>query len=135
METRVDKKTYSPLVLAYIGDAVYELYVRSRIVAEKNVQVNKLHCEATGYVSANAQFEAFHLIEDQLTERETEVYKRGRNAKSQSVPKNAELSHYRVATGLEALVGYLYINEEHQRLEYLLKTAFDKMNERKQDNN
>lgn len=131
METRVDIKTYSPLVLAYIGDAVHELYVRERLVAEANMPVNKLHMAATGYVSANAQFDAFHIIEGELTEEETAVFKRGRNAKSQSVPKNAELSHYRIATGFEALLGYLHISGQTERLEFILKETFDKMKEQK----
>lgn len=131
MEERVDVRTYSPLVLAYIGDAVHELYVRRRLTAEGNMPVNRLHTAATGYVSANAQFEAYHIIEELLTEDEMAVFKRGRNAKSQSVPKNAELSHYRIATGFEALLGYLHITGQEERLEFILRTSFESMKEKK----
>ena len=98
---------YSPLVLAYVGDAVFELYVREMLVSKGNMPVDKLHKLATGYVNASAQCESYKRIEDRLTENEIAVFKRGRNTKS-AVPKNAEMSDYRTATGLEALIGYIY---------------------------
>ena len=97
---------YSPLVLAYIGDAVYELYVRKNLVCGHNMPVDKLHKSATKLVNAGAQSESFKRIESMLTEKELSIYKRGRNTKS-AVPKNAEMSQYRCATGLEALIGYI----------------------------
>lgn len=112
---------YSPLVLAYLGDAVYELYIRSMIVANKNTQVNKLHKEATNYVKAKAQSEILEKIYDSLTEDEISIYKRGRNAHSYTSAKNADILDYRRATGFEALIGYLYIQEKKDRIDELLK--------------
>jgi len=106
---------YSPLVLAYIGDVVYELYVRTKLVAEGNMPVDKLHKKATTIVKASAQCASFMLIEDKLTEKEIAIFKRGRNAKS-GVPKNADMAQYRIATGLEALIGYIYLSGNEARL-------------------
>lgn len=110
---------YSPLVLAYLGDAVFELYVRT-FLCRQNAPVHTLHKLATGYVKAKAQSEYMAVLEPLLTEQELSVYKRGRNAKSATVPKNASVTDYRRATGFEALVGYLYISDETDRLESLL---------------
>jgi len=110
----------SPLVLAFLGDSVFELLVREKIVAEGNAPVGKLHHKAVHYVCAGAQAEAFHVIEPLLTEEEQAIYKRGRNAKSQP-PKNADPLEYRVATGLEALFGYLYASEQHDRVKELFE--------------
>ena len=112
---------YSPLVLAYMGDAVYELYIRSMIVADKNMPVNKLHKEATSYVKAKAQSEILEKILPYLTEEETAIYKRGRNAHSYTSAKNADIVDYRRATGFEALMGYLYITGKKERIDELLK--------------
>jgi len=125
MEISLDKDEYSPLVLAYIGDAVHELYIRTRLIANANLPVNTLHRAATSYVNAKAQFEAFHLIEPHLTEDEIKIFKRGRNAKSATTPKNAEIVHYRHATGFEALLGYLYINNQKERLSYILDLSYN----------
>jgi len=114
---------YSPLVLAYMGDVVYELYVRDMLVRLGNTQVDKLHKRATSFVNATAQFESFKRIEDKLTEKEISIFKRGRNAKS-GVPKNADVSHYRTATGLEALIGYIYLSGEKERLEEIMNLIF-----------
>ncbi len=117
---------YPALVLAYIGDAVYEVYVRSRIICEHgDMPPHKLHVEATRHVKARAQSNAMITIESMLTEDEEAAYKRGRNAKSSTVPKNADVAEYRRATGLEALFGYLYIKKETERLEELMKTAYE----------
>ncbi len=110
---------YSPLVLAYMGDAVYELYVRKHLVAKANTQVDKLHKAAVQIVKAEAQNEDFRKIENLLTEEEMSVFKRGRNTKS-SVPKHSSVSEYRTATGLEALIGYIYMKGDTERLEYLM---------------
>ncbi len=120
---------YSPLVLAYIGDSVYEVYVRERILSENpNLPAYKLHRMAIGYVKAAAQAESIHAIESELSERELSVYKRGRNAKSATVPKNADVSDYRCATGLEALIGYLHLNGETERLTELMAMSYEAVN-------
>lgn len=114
-----DANQYSPLVLAYLGDAVYELYVRKKLISIANTQVDKLHKSAVTFVKAEAQSEAFRKIENILTEQEMAVFKRGRNTKS-TVPKHATVSDYRAATGLEALIGYIYILGDTQRLDYIM---------------
>ncbi len=111
---------YSPLVLAYMGDAVYELYIRSLLVSGHNTQVNKLHKEATKYVKAKAQSEILEKIYPYLTEEEITVFKRGRNAHSYTSAKNADIVDYRRATGFEALMGYLYITGSMERLRELI---------------
>ena len=117
---------YSPLVLAYIGDAVYELYVRSRVIAlNPDMPAYKLHKETIKYVKAHAQCMSIHNMLDILTEKEMSVFKRGRNAKSPTTPKNADLTEYRHATGFECLMGYLYLNKEAERMEYLMGVAFE----------
>ena len=112
---------YSPLVLAYMGDAVYELYIRSLLVSGHNTQVNKLHKEATTFVKAKAQSEILEKIYPLLTEEEITIYKRGRNAHSYTSAKNASINDYRRATGFEALMGYLYISGNTDRINELLK--------------
>lgn len=114
---------YSPLTLAYIGDCVYELYVRTYLIKDANHNVNKLHKSATKYVCCKAQAELYRKIENMLTEAELAVYKRGRNTKSH-VPKNSEMKDYRIATGVEALIGHLYIKGENERICELLKHIF-----------
>lgn len=118
--------SYPSLVLAYIGDAVYEVYVRGRIIREHaDMPPHKLHVESIKHVKAHAQSNAMMVIEEMLTEEEEAVYKRGRNSKSATVPKNADVSDYRRATGLEALFGYLYIKKETARLEELMEKAYE----------
>lgn len=112
---------YSPLVLAYIGDAVYELYIRSMLISDHNTQVNKLHKEATNYVKAKAQSELLEKIYDRLSEEEITIFKRGRNAHSYTSAKNADIVDYRRATGFEALIGYLYISGNKDRIFELLR--------------
>ena len=102
----VDANMYSPLVLAYIGDAVYELIIRSRVVNQGSMQVNKMHKRSAGLVKAGTQAALIRAIEDLLTAEEHAVYKRGRNAKSVTTAKNASVIDYRTATGLEALAGW-----------------------------
>lgn len=112
---------YSPLVLAYLGDAVFEMYIRTMLVSKANMPVNKLHKEATGYVKAKAQSELLGKIYDKLTEEEISVFKRGRNAHSYTSAKNADVVDYRRATGFEALMGYLYIKGDSKRIKELLE--------------
>ena len=111
-----DLKTYSPLTLAFIGDVVFDLIIRTYIVEQGNAPVNKLHKRVSSLVKAPAQMEMFHKIESMLTEEELAVYKRGRNAKSFTSAKNASITEYRIATGFEALLGYLYLNNQFGRI-------------------
>lgn len=106
----------SNLGLAHIGDCVYELMVRSWIVYHGKLTSQGLHHDTVKYVSAPAQAEAVRRILDMLTEKEMSVYRRGRNTRVNSVPKNAEISQYHAATGLESLFGWLYLNGMHDRL-------------------
>ena len=116
-----DAKQYAPLTLAYIGDAVYEMVVRTVLVEQNDTQVNKLHKKASSLVKAGTQCELFHKIEADLSEEEMAVFKRGRNAKSHTVAKNADVGDYRIATGVEALIGYLYLSERYDRILELMK--------------
>ena len=120
----VSPREYSPLALAFIGDAVYEVFVRARVLAEANTSANMLHKKAIAYVKAAAQARAAKALLDTLTEDELAAFKRGRNAKSATVPKNADLTDYRYATGLEALFGYLYLSGESERLNELMMMAY-----------
>lgn len=122
---KVDVKTYSPLALAYIGDGVYELAIRTIIVSEANQQVNKYHKKASALVKAQAQADIIKRLEPFLTEEEHVIYKRGRNTKSNTVAKNATMIDYRMATGFEALIGYLYLQENFQRIIELIKIGLN----------
>lgn len=125
----VDIRTYSPLTLAFIGDAIYEVVIRTMIVEQKNESANKLHRETTTYVKAVAQAKMIEALLPYLTEGELSVYKRGRNAKSYTSAKNASIIEYRMATGLEALFGFLYLNNENERMLELIKTGVDLLNQ------
>ena len=116
-------REYSALSLAYIGDCVYEMYVRSYLLGKGNRRVNDLHRMATQYVRAKAQAEFYHKIEDILTEDEKAVFHRGRNTKSHP-PKNADVIEYKIATGVEALIGYLYIEGKSDRISELMSNLF-----------
>lgn len=111
---------YSPLLLAYIGDAVYEVFVRTNLIKRGNIPVNELHRISKHYVSAAAQSGIAAKLESKLTEEELRVFKRGRNAKPGTVPKNADVGDYHRATGFEALIGYLYLKGCFERLYTLL---------------
>lgn len=114
-----DVNNLSPLTLAFVGDTVFDLFVREKLVCEANRPVNRLHKAATGYVSAAAQAKAAQKILPSLTEREISVLKRGRNAHTNHKAKNASEGDYHYATGLEALFGYLYLSGEADRLREL----------------
>ncbi len=116
-----DIRTYSPLTLAYIGDSIYDLIIRTMLVEKGNAQVNRLHQRASKLVKAVAQKDLVHAIMELLTEEELGVFKRGRNAKSVTTAKNASVTDYRTATGFEALIGYLYLTEQLDRILYLVK--------------
>lgn len=107
---------YSPLVMAYIGDAIYDMIIRTIIVYRANTQVNKMHHAAMNYVKASAQAEMYFAIKDRLTEEEEEIFKRGRNTKSYTKAKNATVNDYRIATGFETLMGYLYLKKDFKRI-------------------
>ncbi|TCO75037.1 Mini-ribonuclease 3 [Marinisporobacter balticus] len=116
-----DVKFVPPLVLAYIGDAVYEVYVRQFIIYKYGGNVNKLHKLSTKFVKAEAQAKIAHAIEEELSEEEWTMIKKGRNQKSGTVPKNADLTDYKYATGFEALIGYLYLLGKTKRIEEIVK--------------
>ncbi len=119
-----DIRLYSPLVLAYIGDAVYEVYVRNHLLQTGgNQPVEKLHKKATRYVKAAAQAAAAEYLHPQWTEEEQDIYRRGRNAKSHTVPKNADPGDYRRATGFEAVLGWLSLKGETDRLQWVMQST------------
>ena len=115
----------APLTLAFVGDAVYGLYMRKRLSEEHPEKVNVLHRKASHLVCAEAQFHAAKHISPLLTEEEETVYRHGRNAKSGTIPKHAEVIHYRHATGLEALFGFLYLENRTERLDFLLGQVYE----------
>lgn len=120
-----DIRTVSPLTLAYIGDGIYELVVRSVMVARTNTRAGLLHRQTSQLVKAEAQSKMMDILLPQLTAEEESVYRRGRNAKSPTMAKNASAVDYRRATGFEALMGYLYLTDQMERLVALTKCALD----------
>ncbi len=112
---------YSPLALAYIGDAVYELIIRTAVVGRANRPVNDLHRITVRYVNAGTQARMAEALFDSLTQEEQDVYRRGRNAKPHTTAKNASLTDYKKATGLEALFGYLYLGGNKERILELVR--------------
>jgi conserved hypothetical protein len=122
---RKEAKEFSPLVLAYIGDAVYELMIRSILVSRGNRPVNKLNKDATSLVKAAAQSEIVKLISDNLSEEEYTVFKRGRNSSPHTMAKNASMTDYKYATGFEALIGFLYLDNRCDRALELVKLGID----------
>lgn len=126
----IEVRQLNPLVLAYIGDSVYELLVREHTI-KSNIydNVNKLHKKAIHFVSAQAQCRVIASIEDSLTEEEMYYFKRGRNAKSFTSAKNASVQEYRIATGFEALIGYLYLCGKFERLDEIFKLILEKSGE------
>jgi ribonuclease-3 family protein len=123
----VDIKEYSPLTLAFIGDGIYDLIIRTLIVNKGNKQVQKLHLETSALVQASTQSKMMRCLQEILTEEEHAVYKRGRNAKSVSPAKNQSVTDYRRATGFEALLGYLYLDDKMDRVMYLIKEGLNRI--------
>lgn len=123
---QVDIRTYSPVVLAYIGDAVYELIVRTILVERGTRQANTLHKKASNYVKASAQAAMAEAFMEELTEEELQFFKRGRNAKTVSMAKHATMHDYRHATGFEALMGYLYLTDQMERMIDLIKMGMER---------
>lgn len=121
-----DPHMAAPLTLAYIGDAIWEIYVRSRTIEERpDMPVNKLNRTVVGFVKAHGQCVALDGIVESLTEDELYAFKRGRNANSHTVAKNASLADYRHATGFEALLGYVYMSNDAERLNELMEKAYN----------
>lgn len=118
-----DIRAYSPLTLAYIGDAVYDVIIRTVVVERANRAANELHKRTIKYVNAGVQSAMIEALSEELTEDEMAVYKRGRNAKSYTSAKNASIQDYRKATGFEALIGFLYLTGQTGRMLYLVKTG------------
>ena len=116
-----DIRTYSPLTLAYIGDCIYDVIIRTVVVERGNRSVNQLHKTVVRYVNAGTQARMIEALQEYLTEEEQGIYRRGRNAKSSSTAKNASVTDYRKATGMEALLGYLYLKDEMGRAIELVK--------------
>lgn len=126
---KTDASQYSPLVLAYVGDAVYEIMVRIKAVNAGNLPVNKLHKNSSHLACAGTQAQIIRALEGELTGEELAVFKRGRNAKSMSSAKNASIVDYRLATGFEALVGWLFLSEQFERLTVLVSRGFAALKE------
>ena len=122
----VDVKTYSPLTLAYMGDGVFDLIIRSGVVGKGNTKASQLHLRTSQIVKAHSQAVLIETLVPYLTEEEMDVYRRGRNAKSPTMAKNASMSDYRKATGLEALIGYLYVTDQFERAVELVRLGLSK---------
>ena len=121
----VDIRTYSPLTLAYIGDAIYDLVIRTIVVERGNRSASNLHKKTVNYVNARVQAKMIDALENRLTEEEKAVFHRGRNAKSYTSAKNASIIEYRKATGFEALCGYLYLQGRQERMLSLIREALN----------
>jgi len=121
--------TYSPLTLAYIGDDAYDLVIRTFLINQGNMQVNKINKRANSIVKAETQSKMVRVIEPILSDEERAVYKRGRNAKSATTAKNASVNDYRRATGFEALIGYLYLLGRFERMIELIKISLVEIGE------
>lgn len=122
---KLNPKEYSPLALAYIGDSVYDLFIRSKVLGRGNRHVTQLHKDSVRFVKAHSQAESAYFIETELSDEEMRILKWGRNAKSNTVPKNADVTEYRMATGFETLLGYLYLDGKLERLEKLMEMAYE----------
>lgn len=117
-------KIMPPLVWAYIGDCIYEIYIRMQLVNSTKLHPHELHVKTTKYVKAQAQAETLTKIQKILTEEEKEIVRRGRNAQNHHLPKNSNLAEYSKATAFEALIGYLYLTKQDKRLSEILKRTF-----------
>lgn len=121
--SRTELIQMKPLALAFVGDCVYELYIRNSLIREKYRDVNELHRKSVFFVKAKAQAYILHALEPELREEERNLVRRGRNAHPHTVPKNADVMDYRHATAFEVLIGYLYLSGDAERLAYLLERA------------
>ncbi len=118
--------TKSPLTWAYIGDSVYELFIRNYLVSNTGLKPHMLHIEAIKYVKADAQANILKKIYEELTQEEKDIVRRGRNAENHHLPKNATLEEYQYSTAFEALIGYLYLTKQDNRLEEILNLCLEK---------
>ncbi len=123
----VDIRSYSPLALAYIGDGIFDLVIRSVVVGKGNTRAGQLHYRTSQIVKAHTQAMMIDILEPELSGEEADVYRRGRNAKSPTMAKNATMADYRRATGFEALMGYLYLTDRFPRIVELTKKAVEKL--------
>ena len=123
----VEAETYSPLALAYIGDCIFDLVIKNLVLNRGNKQVKKLHKETSQIVQASSQSKMMRVLQDELTEEEQQIYKRGRNSKTISPAKNQSVTDYRRATGFEALMGYLYLQRRYERMLELIKMGLDSL--------
>lgn len=121
-----EAREFSPLVLAYVGDAVYELIIRSILVSRGNRPVNKLNKDATSLVKAGAQADIIKLLKPELNEEEFVIFKRGRNSSPHTMAKNASISDYKYATGFESLIGFLYLDNQFERALELVRLGLDR---------
>ena len=119
----------SPLTWAYVGDSIYELYIRTYLANNTNLNPHKMHVESIKYVKAGAQYKILKQLE--LTDKEKDIVRRGRNTKNQKKKKNASIEEYSYSTGFEALIGYLYLNKDYERLEKILEDCIDIVNNKK----
>ncbi len=126
-----DIKSYSPLTLAFMGDSVYEMVIRTIIISKGNRPVNKLNKMTSNLAKASTQAAIIRSLQDILSEEEMQVFKRGRNAKSFTMAKNATVNDYRYATGFEALIGYLYILGRSERILEIVQLGIDRVGEMK----
>ncbi len=122
----INAKTLSPQALAFIGDGVYELVIRTLVVDQGNAPVNDLHKKSSKLVEASAQAKLYRNIKDELTPEETRIFKRGRNTRTKTKAKSASRSNYRIATGLEALIGYLYLTNDFPRVLEIIRLGLNK---------
>ena len=118
--TKQEVELMSPLTWAYIGDAVYELFIRNKLINETNLKPHKLHIEAIKYVKAKSQAQKLNEIYEFLTDEEKDIVRRGRNTQNHHLPKNSNVQEYMYATAFEALIGYLYLTKQHSRLKEIL---------------
>lgn len=124
----IDLGTISMQTLAFIGDSVYNVYIRTYLASVSNVQTGKLHVKSIKYVSARGQAKTIDKLIDSLSEEEINIYKRGRNTNIHTVSKNVDVVEYKKSTGFEALIGYLYITKNTKRLEEIVKFSIDYIN-------
>ena len=117
---KVDTREVNVKTLAYIGDVVYELYIREHVISNSREQVNKLHKKTIKYVSAKAQARIVAAMDTELSDEEKDIIRRGRNAEANTVPKNTDVVTYKIATGFESLIGFLYLEKRIERLEYII---------------
>ena len=120
-KNEIDVNMLSPLTWAYVGDAIYELYVRTNLVNNTKLKPHKLHIESIKYVKAKAQADILKRIEEHLTDEEKDIVRRARNAENHHLPKNADPADYMYSTAFEGLIGFLYLTKKDERLKEILK--------------